>query len=257
MSVPLFSCVIPVKGKRPFIREAIDSLKPDVQGIDPDELEIIIQDGDVDADSGQSDALNKGFAKAKGEWFFWLNADDILLPNSLQCVKRLIHPTTYWIAGNTVYIDSASTIIDVRWDYQWHEVLYKHMPVWSMGPSAFFRRSLFTDLGGFNVCLRYVMDIDLWSRMAKRGYRYIIVNEQPIWAFRVHEDSLTSASRNKGSVEREYKSLLNAYGMRHYYFWRNCLRVVNVVSGAWAHALSLKRHVKSKKLWDVDCGWKI
>lgn len=93
----LFSCVIPVKGERPFFGEAIDSLK--VQGMG----EIIIQDGTTEyteytendlrgirwyreEDSGQSDALNKGFAKARGEWLFWLNADDVLLPGALKKV---------------------------------------------------------------------------------------------------------------------------------------------------------------------------
>ena len=74
---PLFSCVIPVKGDRPFWGEAVDSLK--AQGLG-DDLEIIVQDADIEPDVGQSDALNKGFAKAKGEWLFWLNADDVLLP---------------------------------------------------------------------------------------------------------------------------------------------------------------------------------
>ena len=41
MKQPLFSCVIPVKGDRPFFGEAIDSLK--AQGLG-DELEIIVQD---------------------------------------------------------------------------------------------------------------------------------------------------------------------------------------------------------------------
>ena len=42
MSKPLFSCVIPVKGERPFFGEAVDSLK--AQGL-ADNLEIIVQDG--------------------------------------------------------------------------------------------------------------------------------------------------------------------------------------------------------------------
>ena len=76
MKAPVLSCVIPVKGDRPFFGDAIDSLK--AQGLG-DNLEIIVQDADVEPDAGQSDALNKGFAKAKGEWLFWLNADDVLL----------------------------------------------------------------------------------------------------------------------------------------------------------------------------------
>ena len=81
---PLFSCVMPVKGPRPYMEEALASLS--AQNMD-DELEVIVQDGDIESDSGQSDALNKGFAKAHGEWLFWLNADDVLLPGVLKSLE--------------------------------------------------------------------------------------------------------------------------------------------------------------------------
>ena len=84
---PLFSCVMPVKGERPFMKEALASLEAQGMG---DDLEIIVQDGDIEPDCGQSDALNKGFAKAKGEWLFWLNADDVMLPGALKAVKERI-----------------------------------------------------------------------------------------------------------------------------------------------------------------------
>ena len=47
MSRPLFSCVIPVKGDRPYFDATIESLR--IQGLD-DELEVIIQDGTTKRD---------------------------------------------------------------------------------------------------------------------------------------------------------------------------------------------------------------
>lgn len=44
MKRPLFSCVIPVKGERPYFDEALESLLSQGMG---DDLEIIVQDGDV------------------------------------------------------------------------------------------------------------------------------------------------------------------------------------------------------------------
>ena len=88
MKSPLFSCVVPVKGARPYLAEALSSLEAQGMG---DDLEVIVQDGDVETDSGQSDALNKGFAKARGEWLFWLNADDVLLPGALRSVRDFIN----------------------------------------------------------------------------------------------------------------------------------------------------------------------
>ena len=78
---------MPVQGSRPYLAEALESLEAQGMG---DDLEVIIQDGDVEPDSGQSDALNRGFAKAKGEWLFWLNADDVLLPGALAKVKEFL-----------------------------------------------------------------------------------------------------------------------------------------------------------------------
>ena len=71
--------------------EALASLYAQEMG---SELEIIVQDGDVESDTGLSDALNRGFAKAHGEWLFWLNADDVLLPGALEAVKSVIG--RYW-----------------------------------------------------------------------------------------------------------------------------------------------------------------
>lgn len=44
MKRPLFSCVIPVKGPRPYFDEALRSLLSQGMG---DDLEIIVQDADV------------------------------------------------------------------------------------------------------------------------------------------------------------------------------------------------------------------
>ena len=87
MKRPFFSCVIPVKGARPYFDAALESLRLQEMG---DDLELIVQDADVEPDEGQSDALNIGFAKARGEWLFWLNADDVLFPGALKSVKDYV-----------------------------------------------------------------------------------------------------------------------------------------------------------------------
>ena len=182
---PLFSCVVPVKGPRPFMEAALESLRFDVQGLtSPEELEIIIQDADVEPDKGQSDAINKGFAKAKGEWLFWLNADDVLMPGALKKVKAVIRswseklelenggeflsPTPThdsnscaWIAGNTVEIDADGRVIRCLWD-RGRKAAYKGLPVRVYGPSSFIRRDLWEKLGGLDEQLRICMDTDLW-----------------------------------------------------------------------------------------------
>ena len=235
MKSPLFSCVVPVKGDRPFFCEAVESLKAQGMG---DNLEIIVQDADVEPDSGQSDALNKGFAKAKGEWLFWLNADDVLLPGVLIKVKQLLHSSTpplttlNWIAGDTVYLDEKGIAKDVRTDAKWRSWFGKKLSVWTGGPSAFFRRELWAQRGGFDVGLKYAMDIDLWTRWAKAGERFVELGDY-VWGFRVHGGSQTMNGENFAAQIAERRAIDAKYGVSSDGFWRNVTRLASVLDGSW------------------------
>ena len=230
MKRPLFSCVIPVKGPRPYFDEALRSLLSQGMG---DDLEIIVQDADVrsggvgelnheiherhengrgvrgqelavndgglegvrwfcEADKGQSDALNKGFAKAKGDWFFWLNADDVLLPGALKKILDRINKIDgiNWIAGNQLLIDDAGKVLKCSVGNRWHDGLYRHAVPHVNGPSAFFRRELFEKVGGFDTSLHICMDWDLWIRFMKAGAQFHRIDEY-MWAMRQWAGSKT------------------------------------------------------------------
>ncbi len=224
-----------MKGDRPFFGEAIASLK--AQGLG-DDLEIIVQDADVEPDAGQSDALNKGFAKAKGEWLFWLNADDVLLPRALRKVRDFISRVDRvdrvdWIAGDTVYIDEQGKVIEVRTDAKWRSWFGKKLSVWTGGPSAFFRRELWEKRGGFAADLKYAMDIDLWTRWAKAGESFVGLGDY-VWGFRVHGGSQTMNGENFAAQIAERKAIDAKYGVSSDGFWRNVTRVASVLDGSWA-----------------------
>ncbi len=220
-----------MKGARPYIDEALASLKSQGMGED---LEVIIQDGDVEGDSGQSDALNKGFAKAKGEWLFWLNADDVLLPGALKKVLNRINriDRINWIAGDTVYLDEKGILKDVRTDAKWRSWFGKKLSVWTGGPSAFFSRELWERMGGFDVELKYTMDIDLWTRWAKAGMKFAELNEY-VWGFRIHAGSKTMGGKNLHEYRLERAELMRKHGVKHETFWRNLTRAVSVLDGSW------------------------
>ncbi len=246
---PLFSCVIPVKGDRPFFGEAIDSLK--AQGLG-DDLEIIVQDADIEPDAGQSDALNKGFAKARGEWLFWLNADDVLLLGALGKVRDFINRVERvdrvdWIAGDTVYIDEHGKMLEVRTDAKWRSWFGKHLSVWTGGPSAFFRRELWEKRGGFDVGLKYAMDIDLWTRWAKAGERFVGLGDY-VWGFRVHGGSQTMNGENSAAQIAERKAIDAKYGVSSDGFWRNVTRLASVLDGSWSKRCADSRRMKGM-LW--------
>lgn len=231
MKRPLFSCVMPVKGDRPYMEEALASLSS--QGLD-DELEVIVQDADVEPDAGQSDALNRGFAKAKGEWLFWLNADDVLLPGALKKVQLFIDKKQHasWIAGNTVYINENGNVCDVRQDAKWRPWFGRHLSVWTGGPSAFFKRELWERIGGFDINLRYVMDIDLWTRWAMAWERFIGIDDY-LWGFRIHPGSATMGGGNVSAHGAEKDILLDRHGFCNQWFWRNLSRGASVIDGSW------------------------
>ena len=232
MSKPLFSCVIPVKGDRPFFCEAVDSLK--AQGLG-DNLEIIVQDADVEPDAGQSDALNKGFAKAKGDWLFWLNADDVLLPGALKKVLDRINriDRINWIAGDTVYLDEKGIVKDVRTDAKWRSWFGERLSVWTGGPSAFFRRELLEKYGGFAADLKYAMDIDLWTRWAKAGERFVGLGDY-VWGFRMHDESKTGSGRFAAEQAKELAAIDARYGVSTMGLWRNVTRLASVLDGGWS-----------------------
>lgn len=226
-----FSCVVPVKGNRPYFDVALASLRGQCFG---DNLEVIIQDGDVETDSGQSDALDKGFAKAHGDWLFWMNADDILLPGALNRVLDVIErcKDIEWIAGDTVYLNENGIVKDVRCDARWRSWFGCKLSVWTGGPSAFFKRSLWERLGGFDVGLRYVMDIDLWTRWAQAGVKFASVNDY-IWGFREHDGSLTGSGDNRVAQLAEWAQVDEKYGVSSRGFWRNVTRVASILDGSW------------------------
>lgn len=260
----LFSCVIPVKGYRPFLNAALASLRPEVQGIAADEIEVIVQDADVEPDKGQSDALNKGFKKARGEWLFWLNSEDMLLPKSLAKVKEFLtqrsqdcdtihfadasacgrdksesvaHFGTCWVVGDEVFIDKAGKVVGASVGNRWHDSLYRHAVPHVHGPSAFFRRELFDRVGGFDESLNICMDWDLWIRFMKAGARQVRVPEF-LWAQRRWEGSKTQRiggvkgeelRRHREEIERMLKK--NEFEITRWGVWK--LRIWRMLSGCY------------------------
>jgi len=203
MKRPLFSCVVAVKGARPYMDEAIESLRSQGMGED---LEIIIQDADIEPDNGQSDAFNKGFAKARGHWLFWLNADDILIPGALKRVLNVISGQRLmvsWIVGNSLQIDAEGRIVKCVRGPHWHDFLFRQSVPHVSGPSAFFRHEAFERIGGFDSSLDVCMDWDLWIRLMQAGCRYQRIDGY-LWGIRQWEGSKTQRQIEGCESERHW-----------------------------------------------------
>lgn len=64
-------------------------------------------------DTGQTEAINKGFARATGEILAWLNSDDVYYPRAVsEAVTYLeAHTEVGMVYGDTDYIDESGKVI--------------------------------------------------------------------------------------------------------------------------------------------------
>lgn len=212
MPRPLLTIVIPSFNSGQYLPQAIHSITE--QDISSSEYEVVIVDNLStdntqetlesmrrtnitiirEKDRGQSDALNKGFGAAKGDWLCWLNADDEFVPASLPKVldRLATRGTSRWIGGGMVWIDVNSTIIRCSPHLKSTPFL-RFMGIANVsGPSSFFRRSLFENCGRFSLDLKYCMDTDMWYRFQQHG-AFCDSIPSYVWGFRVHPQSKTTS----------------------------------------------------------------
>jgi glycosyltransferase involved in cell wall biosynthesis len=119
-------------------------------------------------DNGQTDAIAKGFARAKGSVLAWLNSDDMLAPSAVRIVMDAFerHPQAGVVYGDRLEIDSRGNVTGVCRCPSWYgQMLRRNITL--PQEATFFRRGAFDKAGGVNASLAFSMDFDLWCRLAK------------------------------------------------------------------------------------------
>ena len=218
---PLVSIITPSYNQAPFLEETIRSVLEQ----DYPRLEYIIVDGGStdgsreiiqryahrlawwvsEPDRGQTDALNKGFARARGEVFAWLNSDDTYLPGAVSQAVRCIqaHPEAALVYGDADLIDEQGGVLG---RFPARQTDLKRMLRGSVHipqQASFFRGSLWAQVGPLDPSFYFAMDYDLWIRLAKYG---IFVYQPQRWAnFRLH-----GAGKTQLSDDRCYPEMIRA-----------------------------------------------
>ncbi len=147
------------------------------------------------ADSGQSQAINRGFAKTNGEIMAWLNSDDLLLPNALATVASYFdrHPDVDVVYGNRLLIDDKGWEIG-RWMLPRHDNAILSWVDYVPQETLFWRREIWDKAGGsVDESFGFAMDWDLLIRFREAGAKFAHL---PVFlgAFRVHELQKTSSN---------------------------------------------------------------
>jgi glycosyltransferase involved in cell wall biosynthesis len=142
-------------------------------------------------DHGQTDALNKGFKKARGDIFAWLNSDDLYYPNAvLEAVKYLEnHPNVGLVYGDANFVNTDGKIIGKFNAQQTSYQRLRRGEVYIPQQAAFWRAELWRQVGPLDPSFYFAMDYDLWVRLAQVAkIRYT----PQLWAkFRLHEAAKT------------------------------------------------------------------
>lgn len=122
-------------------------------------------------DGGQSSAINKGFSRATGDIYSWLNSDDYLCPGALATIARMYgsHSGVGAYVGAGDYVDVKGRVllskmpVEVSLEslYDWLEIFH------FMQPSCFFTREAWISSGGLDETVHVAMDVDLWLKIAR------------------------------------------------------------------------------------------
>lgn len=207
---PRVSIVMPCYNQAAFVEEAVRSVL-DQQGCS---VELLVldpgsSDGSRDIlqalreeygerlqlhfapDAGQSDAINRGMAMARGRVLGWLNSDDRLHPGALASVfLRLDAPEPRWLYGRAGVIaadgrPTAGALVRYK---NWRGRRFSRLKLLTENfipqMAVFWNRPLWDAAGGLDVARHLDMDYDLWLRFA--GVTTPLVLTGVLADFRIH-----------------------------------------------------------------------
>lgn len=155
-----------------------------------------------ETDKGQTDAINKGFARATGEILAWLNSDDTYEPGAISAAVKYLqqHPEVGMVYADCNFIDEQGNVIgrfaSRQTDHGKLRRGYVHIPQQTM----FFRADLWKQVGPLDPSFYFAMDYDLWVRITQ--YAPIKYLPGKTWAnFRIHTSSKTNVNDERGWKE--------------------------------------------------------
>lgn len=196
--MPKISIIIATFNAAKFLKRALDSVLNQklqdweciiVDGVSRDETVAIIMDFAAkdprfrwlsEPDNGIYDAFNKGWKLAKGEWIYYLGADDILLQDGLSGLLDECKDYNY----DVIYGDTINLYENGK------EIVVKHLNISAMPyrvpgghQATLTKRKAIEELGGFDIRLKVAADKDLFIRLWKNKYLFHAVDNVSVAKF--------------------------------------------------------------------------
>jgi glycosyltransferase involved in cell wall biosynthesis len=233
---PLISIVTPSFNQGSFIGEALESVRLQnnkncehlvIDGMSTDGTVDLLRDMTTskkqnicwisEEDSGQSEALNKGFRRSKGEIIGWLNSDDRY---RVGCFEHIIqafndNPEIDIFYGDYLMVDELGDVIKIRREIEFNEfVLFYHRILYIPTTATFFRRRIFEEGNWLDEKLQYAMDLDFFIRLSARGYRFKHIPHL-LADFRMQPSSKTCSYPDRQRMEHQQVVFAAAPIFRH------------------------------------------
>lgn len=225
MTLPKITIVTPSFNQADYIEHTIQSVLnqqyPDLEyividGGSSDHTAAILQSYDdklaywcSEPDDGQTDAINKGFARSTGDIMGWLNSDDILLPDALWRIGKHFQQNAdaRVVTGLRRIIDSDGAFVrnEMMWMPQRDVIRYG---AFIAQETTYWHRSVWEDIGALDDTLYFAMDYEYWQRMIAAGYQFDLIPAY-LGGYRVHND----AKSTKATLirQRELADILQRY----------------------------------------------
>jgi glycosyltransferase involved in cell wall biosynthesis len=229
------SIITPSFNQGVFIDDTIRSV---MEQDHPDIEHIVVDGGSTDAtvdilkkyphlswvsekDSGQTNAINKGFRMASGDVLAWLNSDDMYERNVLGTIAGYFasHPECMLLYGDITFVDRAGKrLFEVTGKMMDYERLLEN-PDRVRQPSCFWRSALVREVGELDESLHLVMDLDFLLRAGARyPFHYIPKN---LSFFRYYEQS-----KSLSLVRRQAREIYGVYKKNNIPLTRGLVRVL-------------------------------
>lgn len=175
-------------------------------------------------DGGQADACRKALELVDTDYFYWLNADDLMLDGALESLAEAAEGDVRFaiVYGDYLRMDGDGTVYAKRRQpsFDYWDCLHGYITVQNV--AAIFNTRMLREAGGFDPSLRFAMDYDIVLKLAGMGpVRHV---RRFCGCFRVHETSKTSTMDEVCRSETE--RLRTVYGVNGNAFARFVLHKI-------------------------------